>query len=186
MKSLPLLSCLLIFPCVLLFFGPGAYAVNDSSVTDKERVLKAAMLLKFPLFIYWPEQNKRRKSNNGIGFCVLGSFVLNQALRELWSVEDGNYHFFLLSKISELSQHCDILFIDKSKRASLTYILQQTQDKPILTVSDITNFAEVGGIIEIAKVNSRFKIAINIEAAIAAKLKISSVLLNLSQSTHNK
>ncbi|WDE05107.1 YfiR family protein [Thalassomonas viridans] len=166
-----LLCCL----CLKPFLSVAATTVT----AENEESVKAAMLLKFPLFVYWPKQVQTKRQR--LGLCVLGSKNLKNALYRISLSSDQAYHFYLLDKISELSDSCHILFIDKSKRALLSYILGQVQNKPVLTVSDIDDFAESGGIIQISNIGSRLTIEINIDAAVSADLKISSVLLNLSQ-----
>ncbi len=52
-------------------------------------------------------------------------------------------------------------------------------ERPILTVADIPNIARAGGIIGLKTVEDRIRFNINVDAANAADLKLSSKLLRL-------
>jgi hypothetical protein len=50
----------------------------------------------------------------------------------------------------------------------------------VLTVADFEGFLEEGGMIQLFSENNRVRFAINVDAAVRAKLKLSSKLLSLA------
>ena len=70
-----------------------------------------------------------------------------------------------------------MLFIDNSAGAHLGGILTELNGRPVLTVSDIGRSAQQGTIIEFVSDKNRLRLRINVAAAKAAGLTISSKLL---------
>ena len=73
-----------------------------------------------------------------------------------------------------------ILFISASERARLGEILRQLGDASVLTVSEVSGFANRGGMINLVATKNRVKIEINRNAAEQANLSISPQLLKLA------
>ena len=72
---------------------------------------------------------------------------------------------------------CQILFIGESELGGLDGILGALKGRAILTVSDIDRSAERGAIIQFANDRNRLRLRINVDAARAAGLTLSSKLL---------
>ncbi len=65
---------------------------------------------------------------------------------------------------------CHILFIGKAAAGRLSHILEQTRNRPILTISDVKEFADKGGMIELVKVRQKGKTTIKTRVnAVAAE-----------------
>jgi hypothetical protein len=60
-------------------------------------------------------------------------------------------------------------------------LLSTLKDRAILTVGDDAGFAQRGGMIRFVSENSRIRMRINLEAAAAANLTISSKLLRAAE-----
>jgi hypothetical protein len=76
---------------------------------------------------------------------------------------------------------CDILFISQSEGNRVEAILASLNNRPTLTVSDLDRFARRGGMIHLVTDGNRIRLAINLEAAQAAHLTISSKLLRVAE-----
>ncbi len=76
---------------------------------------------------------------------------------------------------------CDILFISQSEGDRVDEILATLKSRPILTVSDGEAFAERGGMIRFVTESNRIRLKINLQAAQAAHLTISSKLLRVAE-----
>jgi hypothetical protein len=74
-----------------------------------------------------------------------------------------------------------LIFISKSEKSHVTEILSALTAKPVVTVSEIDNFARRGGIINFYRDGN--KVRFEIDPTVAGKngLKISSQLLNLGK-----
>ncbi len=77
----------------------------------------------------------------------------------------------------EDASECDALFVARSEEGRVREILKQVDGKAVLTVSDIPDFAENGGIVGLVRDRNKIRLHINVEASKAANLTISSKLL---------
>ena len=73
-----------------------------------------------------------------------------------------------------------MLYIGASSEQNFTEILKMVRNKPILTISEIDNFARSGGIIELNHQKGQTSIIINLETARTSNLELSSRLLMLA------
>ncbi len=78
-------------------------------------------------------------------------------------------------------EECNILFISRSENERVPEILSALKHRPVLTVSDGDGFASQGGIIQFFTDKNRIRIRINLDAAEAANLTISSKLLRVAE-----
>src|SRR6185503_11281979 len=76
---------------------------------------------------------------------------------------------------------CNILFISRSESERVPEILAVLKNRPVLTVSDGDAFANQGGMIQFVTDKSRIRLRINLEAAQAANVTISSKLLLVAE-----
>lgn len=74
-----------------------------------------------------------------------------------------------------------MLFIARSEQARLREIFSELDGRPVLTVSDIENFAHKWGIINFTTAGNRVGFEINTEAAKRAHLCVSSRLLRVAR-----
>jgi hypothetical protein len=75
---------------------------------------------------------------------------------------------------------CQLVYIGEN--AELSEILLLLGEQPVLTVSDAAGFIEEGGIIQFILIQNKVRFRINVAAANAAGLNISSKLLSLAVS----
>lgn len=78
-------------------------------------------------------------------------------------------------------EKCHVLFVGKSEDKQLVRILDRLRDWNVLTVSDIGDFAQRGGIIGLTKKEDKIHFEINLDASKMAGLRISSRLLKLAR-----
>ena len=76
---------------------------------------------------------------------------------------------------------CHILFISRPEQGHLDQLLDSLKGRSVLTVSDAERFASHGGMIGFATEQNRIRLRVNLEAARAANLTISSKLLRPAQ-----
>jgi len=154
------------------------------SVADQYQV-KAAYLLNFARFVEWPADVLPPSSPLIIG--VVGDNPLDGALEEVLRGKSANGHPMQLRRLrwDDVSlTTCQIVFISNSEEAHLPQILRFLAGTSALTVSDIDRFSLRGGIIEFRMVGNRVRFDINRNAAVAARIDISSKLLNVARALH--
>lgn len=166
---------LLLFSCFTVVFAHE----GERKPATPEYQLKAALLYKLTKFIEWPERDDSQQQFN---ICIIGDNVFGDALEPLKerqvsqkSIEINHY-----TQSDEIDRHCDLLFIEKSKQPFLSTILAKVDKPGILTISDIANFAEQGGIVELTLVNNKIGFRINLQSSKAAELSIAAPLLQLA------
>jgi hypothetical protein len=74
-----------------------------------------------------------------------------------------------------------LLFISPSEKGRVKQILQSLRNTPVLTISEMERFGQMGGIINFITVENKVQFEINAEQAQQQKLKISSQLLKLAR-----
>ena len=75
---------------------------------------------------------------------------------------------------------CDVIFADRTDAATLDSLRLLTNQRATLTVSDQPGFLAHGGMIELKIVDGRIRFDVNLAAARAANLMLSSQLLQLA------
>jgi hypothetical protein len=147
---------------------------------ETEMKLKAAFVLKFTLYIEWPE-NAFASPTNAIIFGVLGRDPFGKNLDATMQGQAVDKHPVVVKRGRTLAElgDCHVLFVSASERDRLRALWPRLQDKPILTVSDMDGFMASGGMIGLKRKQGAMRFDINRRAAEAAGLKISSRLLKL-------
>jgi hypothetical protein len=164
---------------VALFPVPGLAAQTTRAA---EYQVKAVFLFNFAQFVDWPAE-AFPDSDTPLVIGVLGDDpfggVLDQTVRDE-RVRGRPFQVRRYQSVDEIKV-CHILFISRSEGARPAGILAAVKPRPILTVSDADEFAERGGMIRFVTDRSRIRLQINLEAAAAAGLTISSKLLRLAE-----
>ena len=87
---------------------------------------------------------------------------------------------FAFSGSATAAAACDVLFISGSEERRLPAILGELQRSAVLTVSDISQFVERGGMIQFVTVGKRVRFEINLSPAREAGLALGSELLRVA------
>ncbi len=150
-----------------------------------EYLVKAAFLYNFAKFVEWPDDTFATSSSH-IRLCILGDNPFGAAIESIQgkTVRGRELVIKFISRVESL-EGCHILFISASKKDKLDQIFHYTKHCTVLTVGDITHFTHRGGIISLFKSGTKIKFEINIDAAKASELKISSKLLKLAKIVRN-
>jgi hypothetical protein len=146
-----------------------------------EYKLKAVFLFRFAQFVAWPDTAfAEPKSPFVIG--ILGDDPFGSYLEEAIRGEMIGEHALTIRRFrrAEDIASCQILFISASEADRLPAVLGRVKGRDLLTVGDFDAFAREGGMVRFVTENNRIHLRINIEAAKAAHLTISSKLLSLA------
>jgi hypothetical protein len=155
-------------------------ALSSTAVAQafNEYQVKAVFLFNFGQFVEWMS---RAGSGTSAPFVigVLGDDPFDGFLDETVRGENIGGRPIVVQRYrkSEEIAGCDILFVSDSEAHRLPQILDAVQGRNILTVSDVENFAQRGGIVQFVTEKRKIKLKINVDAAKAANLSISSKLL---------
>lgn len=150
-----------------------------------EYAVKAAYLFNFARYAEWPPQTFAG-ADAALTVCVVGDNPFNGELEGLEgkAVAERPLVVRYLANTSRFNG-CQILFISRSERPRLANLLRTLTGVPALTVSDIDDFAEAGGMIGLVESEQRIRFDINVDAVQRAGLKLSSQLLKLARIINN-
>jgi hypothetical protein len=155
--------------------APGSTAQPAPSL---EYQIKAVFLFNFAQFVEWPSRAfPDRGSPLVIG--VLGEDPFGAFLDETVRGERVDNRPLIVQRYRRVEeiQTCHVLFISQSEVNRLDQIVSSLKGRDILTVGDVESFARRGGMIRFAQEAKKTRLLINVEAAKAANLTISSKLL---------
>jgi len=151
--------------------------------SSSEYEIKGAFLYNFAKFVEWPAADVQKSSETFV-LGILGRDPFGNQLDELLdgkTVQDKKIILKRFDKVAEVSG-CNVLFISASEEKSLPSILADLKGRPILTVSDMPDFVEEGGVVGFSVEGKKVRFSINTKAADSANLKVSSQLLKLAKS----
>lgn len=146
--------------------------------TPSEYQVKAVFVFNFSRFVEWPPQ-AFSTPDQPFAICILGNDPFGPRLDEAVRGEQINQHPLLIRRLRSVREadNCQILYIDRSEAGELHQILSALDHRSTLTVSELSDAAERGGMIQFMTENNRIRLRINVESARAAGLTISSKLL---------
>jgi hypothetical protein len=167
---------------VVLIISLNPTANSAESRRAGEYELKAAFLYNFIKFTEWPPE-EIAKSDQPFVIGVLGKDPFGAALDKVVEGETIFRKPIVTKRFSRLEDAAGVhvLFISSSEGNNLPAILRALDSYSILTVSEIDNFAQRGGVINLKKENERIVFEINIDAAKHAGLSMNAQLLKLAK-----
>jgi YfiR/HmsC-like len=164
-------------------YWPDAISVSAELSRPAEYELKAAFLYNFIKFTEWPAQALGKQEEPFV-IGVLGKDPFGAALDKLIegeTVQNKTIVARRFPRMDEAAANSHVLFISSSEESHLPAILRLVDRQGILSVSEIENFAQRGGMINLKKENNKIVFEINIEAAKRAGLTMNAQLLKLAK-----
>jgi len=167
---------LLIAASLLCSERPGLSAEGPT-----EYQIKSAFIFNFAKFVEWPSDTFESK-NSPLVIGVLGDNPFHDDLEKVIrnkTVEEHPVRIKFLKTAAE-GTNCQVVFISTSEKPRLVQTLRELRAGHVLTVGEMDQFTESGGIINFVFEREKIRFKINSEAAAAAGIKVSSKLLNLA------
>lgn len=160
----------------LLCMGAPLEQARAAGVTEHE--IKAVFVFNFSHFVQWPADAFSSPTQPFV-IGVLGGDELAARVEEAASGERVGGRALQVRRLrgTEGIGDCRILYIDRSRGADLERILAAVNPRGTLTVSDTQDAARRGAMIQLANERNRIRLLIDVDAATAAGLTISSNLL---------
>jgi hypothetical protein len=152
------------------------------SSASPEYQLKAVFLFNFAQFVEWPAR-AFAGPDAPLVIGVLGDDPFGSYLDEIVRAETVNGRPLEVRRYRGVDEigTCHILFVSRKEADRLQGVLDSLRGRSILTVSDADRFATRGGMIRFLTDHNRIRLRINLEAAQAANLTLSSKLLRPAQ-----
>jgi YfiR/HmsC-like len=152
-----------------------------ASETASAATLKAALLYNVAKFIEWPAD--ALPAAEPLTICVAGDRAVADALDDMVRGRAIGGHGIALrrTKLDDGSlRTCHVLYVsDVDERRTLD-LIDGLAGAAMLTASDLTGFAQLGGVAHFFVENGKMRFAINLQSAQRARLNVSSKLLGLA------
>lgn len=159
--------------CALLACGQ---PLQIQAAAASEEQVKAVFLFNFAHFVEWPP-GMFASSSQPFVIDFAGGDDLAPLLEQAVGGEVVDGHPMQVRRARESEAPGHILFIGRSEAGKLPRILADDASRGTLTVSDLPDSARRGVMIEMVNERNRIRLRINLAAARAAGLTISSNLL---------
>jgi hypothetical protein len=145
-----------------------------------EYEVKAAFLYNFSKFVRWPAASLQGRDNFAI--CILGMDPFGAVLDSILAGESVDGRTVHARRISEAREAvaCQILFISVSEEKRLKEILVALGKSSTLTVSELSQFVDRGGMIQFLVEDNKVRFRVNLAPAQQAGLMLSSDLLRVA------
>lgn len=142
--------------------------------------LKAAYLLNFVRFVEWPPN--AAPAGEPLIVCIINDDSVARELEltvEGRSVDGRTVTVVRLAASAPLPM-CHVVYLAVSARKRSPGVIGEVKGKLALTVSDIPDFAETGGMVQLFVEGGRIRIAVNVDALQRANVRLSSRVLALA------
>ncbi len=166
----------------LLLAGAGSAGLRGAAApangAPPEYQIKAVFLFNFALFVEWPA-SAFSDDRAPLVIGVLGTDPFGAQLDEAVRGEKIGERPLVVRRYRRVEEvtDCHILFLSGSEAGATEKILARLKDRSLLTVGDTDNFNRQGGMVRFVNENNKIRLKINVDAAKAAGLVISSKLL---------
>lgn len=143
-----------------------------------EYQVKAAFLQGFAKFVEWPST----AAGADFAVCILGDDPFGQWIDDATAGTRVRDRAVVVRRIRQVGEAaaCQTLFIGASEEPRLRLVLDGVRGLPVLTVSDLPQFAQQGGMLAFTTVGGRVRFVANPGVARAAGLQLASELLRVA------
>ena len=146
-----------------------------------EPALKAAFIYNFAKFTEWPSDVM--PAAEPLVLCVLGDSAIGDALARTVKgrMLAGHAIGVMQTEPGETPRGgCHVLFVSGVTATQVVKLVAGLRDAPVLTISDVAEFIQLGGIAQFFFKHGQLRFDVHVEAARRARLQISSKLLALT------
>lgn len=155
---------------------------GEQPIRLQEQKIKAGLLYNFMKYSTWPS---RAFAQPGDPFqvCLLGGDAFDGALTPLngRTAQMRPINIRLIDRAGDLGQ-CHILYVNHDRAGELSEILGAAKNHPVMTISDIEDFASKGGMVEFSQpTGKRISLYLNAEALEREGLRVGGQLLKLAE-----
>ncbi|HWN08754.1 MAG TPA: YfiR family protein [Pyrinomonadaceae bacterium] len=169
---------------LLLFFLVSIGSSNVAAQAPNEYRVKAAFILNFARFVEWPADAYSESGVLVVG--IIGDNPFGGSLDQLnGNTVNGRRISIRRFKAGDYLKGCQILFVGSSERNRLGKILDSVKGGSVLTIGELPQFNQAGGVIKFVIDDYKVRFEINAGAAGHARLRVSSKLLALSKGGRN-
>lgn len=167
----------LLLPLALSLFAPRAQCAAATEI-------EAVLLFNLTRFVDWPSV-AFSDANAPVIIGILGRDPFGPELQNVVEGEQVNGRKVVVQRCSTIDEaaHCQVLFISSTEKSRARAVVEALRGHPVLTVSDLEDFARRdGGMMAFyLSPEKKIRLRINLEAAKAEQLNISSKLIHVAE-----
>lgn len=168
---------------ILAFLPLCAYASEEiDAEIEKEYFYRAAILRQFFLYVKWAGDKEVSKLTEA-NICVLGNGPILKTkifFDETSKKTSTKYNLIKIGADLQTASQCHIVYVSSSEKKNASQIIEKLRGQAILTVSDLEDFAEQGGMISMVLVDNKLKNIVNKRALDASNMSASPDMLELA------
>ena len=170
---------LFLAPILCVHFVTVGAAAQQAKPSEYQ--VKAAYVYNFGKFVKWPEGASANRSN-AFTICVLEDDPFGTVLQSTLASESLGGKPVAVKRVPtpQDAASCHILFLSTVQETKLKEILAALGQAPVLTVSDIPEFSQRGGMIQFVLQGDRVRFEINRANAEGDGLILTSDLLKVA------
>jgi hypothetical protein len=174
LRAIALLAATLFVPSV-----PAAESSVAAEADTLEYQVKAAYLAKFGNYVDWPDAAAKPSA---AGLCIAGNDPFGDTLDRAVAGQSISGRPIVVKRLPTVTRgsDCQILYIGGSPAQSISQALNAVRGETVLTVTDRSAAADGGGIIQFEIKDNKVRFDVDVAAASANGLVVSSKLLNLA------
>jgi hypothetical protein len=161
---------------LLVLLAPTVSLAQDVT----EVTLKSVFIFNFIRFTEWPADTLAAGAT--ISACVVGDPAVADALARTVRGRrlDGRTIAVSILQPEAALPTCHLLYVSGLEGKRTLEIVAALRTAPILTISDLGDFAKKGGMVQLFPEAGRMRFSVNIRATRRARLQLSSRLLRLA------
>jgi hypothetical protein len=175
----------------MLVFCGGVLGIQSSFCEETspatEHQIKALCLLNFAKYVEWPEQ-VFADANSPIIIGIVGENKFQDDLKDVMADKRVGGRRIVVKAVASENDYrkCQILFIGASDTRQEAEVLKSLKSLPMLTVGETEQFVQDGGMINFKTRDGKVRFDVDLNAARAVGLGISSKLLSLAETVRGK
>ncbi|WP_394754467.1 YfiR family protein [Crenothrix sp.] len=157
----------------------------SANALSSEQTLTAAFLYNFLKFTEWPQQDKL---SDKLTLCVTESYLFDADLEGIAGLPAQNKTVRIKRvELGENASACQLLFLAREEKpVRIREWLKNTKNTPILIVSNLEGFLDMGGMIILIDDGDRLQFEVNLEQVKSTGLKLSAQLLSIARDVRGK
>ncbi len=163
----------------MLLWAPGV--ARAASVPDYQ--IKAVYLYNFSNFVTWPGKAIGRR-DAPFDYCIVRRGRVEKTLASLIDGERVDGHplrLRLVEPSADALSGCKLLYLTGLDKERMRRYLGLVADLPVLTVADVGDFADDGGMVALVRERRKIRMRINLRQASDRGLRMNARLLQLAR-----
>ncbi len=146
---------------------------------NTESSIKAAIVYNFTKFVRWPAPSE--DAPDSFDVAIVGDDEVCEALRDLEGKRVGKQAIRIVdSEDPDSLLTCSLVYFGSSRTGVVDDLLHSLDGHPVLTVSDVDEFADTGGMVQLVRHRGKIGFRVNPSSARRCELRISSQLLKMA------